>query len=197
MNSIFRQLRSFRLGYTEEHPYPWKWTTPIVLSAFLLISVFLAALNVPLSAYNIVQEFTYRPNDTLPAVALSSLVPSVFQQSAVTFTPQLLTVGDIIKLNGSLFEYTIVDAFDGLDETKPVSSFSYYNNPLSEGCDVTNVTINIGLTRVGEGSDWLGQFEIQVRIVFITTIEVRTRPRLRSPAESRLSFTWYGLGFHP
>ncbi|KAJ7311658.1 hypothetical protein DFH08DRAFT_449057 [Mycena albidolilacea] len=139
MESILRQLRSFRLGYTEERPYPWKWTTPIVLSAFLLISAFLAALNVPLSAYNIVQEFTYRPNDTLPAVALSSLVPSVLQQSANSFTPQLLTVGDVIKLNGSLFEYTIVDAFDGLDETKPVSSFSYYNNPLSEGCDVVRM----------------------------------------------------------
>jgi hypothetical protein len=94
---------------------------------------------VPLSAYNTVQEFTYRPNDTLPVVALSSLVPSVFQQSTNSPTPQLLTVGGIIKLNGSLFEYTIVDAFDGLDETKPVSSFSYYNNPFSEGCDVVRV----------------------------------------------------------
>ncbi|KAJ7798710.1 hypothetical protein B0H14DRAFT_3544229 [Mycena olivaceomarginata] len=147
MQSIFRQLRSFRLGYTEEHPYPWKWTTPIVLSAFILISVFLAALNVPLSAYNIVQEFTYRPNDTLPAVALSSLVPS------------LLTVGDIIKLNGSLFEYTVVDAFDGLDETKPVSSFSYFNNPLSKGCDVTNVTINFVL----KGDDKLWGFQCEMR----------------------------------
>jgi hypothetical protein len=91
---------------------------------------------VPLSAYNTVQEFTYRPNDTLPAVALSSLVPSVFQPSANSFTPQLFSVGDSIRLNGSSFDYTIVGAFDGLDETNPVSSFSYYNNPLSEGCDV-------------------------------------------------------------
>ncbi|KAJ7808480.1 hypothetical protein B0H14DRAFT_3881464 [Mycena olivaceomarginata] len=146
MKSMFRHLASFRLGYTEEHPYPWKWTTSIVLSTFFLISAFLAALNVPLSAYNIVQEFTYRPNDTLPA---------------------LLTVGDVIKLNGSLFEYTIVDAFDGIDETKPVSSFSYYNNPFSDGCDVTNVTINIGLTReaiVGEPSFWDSQYETLVAI---------------------------------
>ncbi|KAJ7863932.1 hypothetical protein B0H14DRAFT_3443732 [Mycena olivaceomarginata] len=119
MESIFQQLRSFRLGYKEERPYPWKWTTPIVLSAFLLISAFLAALNVPLSAYNIVQEFTYRPNNTLPAVALSSLIPSVFQQSVNSFTPQLFSVGDSIRLNGSSFDYTIVGAFDGLDETKP------------------------------------------------------------------------------
>ncbi|KAJ7861424.1 hypothetical protein B0H14DRAFT_3617556 [Mycena olivaceomarginata] len=102
-----------------------------MLGAFFLISAFLAALNVPLSAYSIVQEFTYRPNDTLPATAPSRLVPLMFQQSAVTFTPQLLTVGDVIRLNGSLYDYTIVDAF-----TKPVSSFSYYNNPFSEGCDV-------------------------------------------------------------
>ncbi|KAJ7323317.1 hypothetical protein DFH08DRAFT_350882 [Mycena albidolilacea] len=125
MQSILLQLKSFRLGYTEERPYPWKWTTPIVL--------------IPLSAYNIVQESTYRPNDTLPALALSSLVPSVFQPSANSFIPQPLTVGDIIKLNGSLFEYTVVDAFDGLDETKPVPSFSYYNNPLSDGCDVVRM----------------------------------------------------------
>ncbi|KAJ7311632.1 hypothetical protein DFH08DRAFT_1044906 [Mycena albidolilacea] len=136
MKSIFHQLRSFRLGYTEERPYPWKWTTPIVLSAFVLISAFLAALNVPLSAYNIVQEFTYHPNDTLPAVALSSLVPS----------------------------YTIVDAFDGLDEAKPVSSFSYYNNPLSEGCDVTNVTINFSITREVDISSWYPQYETLVGI---------------------------------
>jgi hypothetical protein len=125
-----------------------------VLSAFLLISAFLAALNgacridvqhqlmtaaVPLSAYNIMQEFTYRPNDTLPAVALSSLVPSVFQKSANSFTPQLLTVGDVIKLNGSLFEYTIVDAFNGPDEDRPVSSFLYSNNPFSEACDVVRM----------------------------------------------------------
>ncbi|KAJ7342802.1 hypothetical protein DFH08DRAFT_938173 [Mycena albidolilacea] len=165
MKSIFRQLRSFRLGYTEECPYPWKWTTPIVLSVFFLISAFLAALNVPLSAYNIVQEFTYRPNDTLPALALSGLVPSVFQPSANSFTPQLLTVGDIIKLNGSLLEYTVVDAFDSLDETKPVSSFSYYNNPLSEGCDVTNVTINVGLTREVEASFWYSQYETLAQVV--------------------------------
>ncbi|KAJ7846485.1 hypothetical protein B0H14DRAFT_3138766 [Mycena olivaceomarginata] len=180
MKSIFQQLRCFRLGYTEERPYPWKWTTPIVLSAFFLISAFLAALNgayrilfatqlmkitVPLSAYNIVQEFTYRPNDTLPALALSSLVPSVFQPSANSFTPQLLTVGDIIKLNGSLLEYTVVDAFDGLDETNPVSSFSYYNNPLSEGCDVTNVTINVGLTREVEASFWYSQYETLAQVV--------------------------------
>lgn len=75
------------------------------------------ATTVSLSAYSVVQEFTYRPKDTLPAVALSSLVPSMFQQSTVTFTPQLLTVGDIIRLNGSVFNYTVVDIFDGVDQT--------------------------------------------------------------------------------
>ncbi|KAJ7800633.1 hypothetical protein B0H14DRAFT_3885482, partial [Mycena olivaceomarginata] len=164
MESIFRQLRSFQLGYTEERPYPWKWITPIVLSAFFLISVFLAALNVPLSAYNIVQEFTYRPNDTLPVVALSSLVPSMFQPSdADSFTPQLLTVGDIIRLNGSLLDYTIVAAFDGLDETKPVSSFSYYNNPFSDGCDVTNVTLRVGLVLLS-GSFWHADYQMLVAV---------------------------------
>ncbi|KAJ6471707.1 hypothetical protein DFH09DRAFT_1380541 [Mycena vulgaris] len=58
-------ILSYRLGYSPQRPYPWRWTTPTVLCSFILLGAFLAALNVPLSAYEVVQEFTYRPNDTL------------------------------------------------------------------------------------------------------------------------------------
>ncbi|KAJ7861419.1 hypothetical protein B0H14DRAFT_3617546 [Mycena olivaceomarginata] len=137
------------------------WTSPIVLGAFLAISIFLAALNVPLSAYSVVQEFTYRPNDTLPAVALSSLVPSFFQQSTVT-TPQLLTVGDIIRLNGSVFNYTVVDIFDGVDQTNPVSSFLYYNSLFSDGCDVRPIF-----------SDWYGGPPLPALLILSSHKEIR------------------------
>ncbi|KAF7326979.1 hypothetical protein MSAN_02493600 [Mycena sanguinolenta] len=56
MKRIFGEIQSFRLGYTEERPYPWRWTTPIVLCAFFLMTPFLTLVNVPLSAYNIVQD---------------------------------------------------------------------------------------------------------------------------------------------
>ncbi|KAF7378384.1 hypothetical protein MSAN_00264800 [Mycena sanguinolenta] len=88
MNRLFKKIKSFRLGYTDEHPYPWRWTTPIVLCAFLFITPFLAVVNVPLSAYNIVQE--------------------------------------------------------------TVSSFPYYNNPLSDGCDSANITVGLSLTELPE-----------------------------------------------
>ncbi|KAJ7844856.1 hypothetical protein B0H14DRAFT_2584947, partial [Mycena olivaceomarginata] len=149
---------------------------------------FLAALNVPLSAYSVVQEFTYRPNDTLPAVALSSLVPSMFQQSTVTFTPQLLTVGDIIGLNGSVFNYTVVDIFDGVDQTKPVSSILYYNSLFSGGCDV-----NVGSPTLPE---WAAQYQMRVRIVFIMAVNFLTRAagyhHLSSP-DSLSHGLWTGL----
>ncbi|KAF7343498.1 hypothetical protein MSAN_01969900 [Mycena sanguinolenta] len=139
--AIINEIKSFRLGYAEEQPaYPWRWTTPIVLCAFLFVSPFLALVNVPLSAYNIIQEFTYHPNDTLPAVFLANIVPSVLQNPTDSFTPQLLNVGYTIALDNYIFNYTISQAFDGVNS---VSAFPYYNNPLSDSCDVANITVQL------------------------------------------------------
>ncbi|KAF7343628.1 hypothetical protein MSAN_01983500 [Mycena sanguinolenta] len=170
MNQTWNEFKSFRLGYTEERrvslsfffqgnrvdvtlssAYPWRWTTPVVLGTFLVISRFLAMVNVPLSAYNIVQEFTYQPNDTLPAVFLGNLVPLVLQNPTNSFTPQLLNVGDIIVLDNYILNYTVSQAFDGVDTSKPVSAFSYYSNPLSDNCDVTNITIQLLFTLSSTG----------------------------------------------
>ncbi|KAF7326978.1 hypothetical protein MSAN_02493500 [Mycena sanguinolenta] len=145
MASVFERIKSFRLGYTEEHPYPWRWTTPIVLGAFFLICPFLALVNIPLSAYNIVQQFTYSPNDTLPAIFLANIVPSVLQNPTDSFTPQLLNVGDTITLDNHIFNYTISQAFDGVNKTDPVPAFPYYNNPLSDSWDVVNITVQLVL----------------------------------------------------
>ncbi|KAF7360886.1 hypothetical protein MSAN_01118300 [Mycena sanguinolenta] len=109
-----------------------------------LITPFLAIVNVPLSAYSIVQEPTYRPNDTLPAVFLGNLVPSVLQNPADSFSPQLLSVGDTLVLDDSVFSYTISQAFDAANTSQPVSGL-YYNNPLPDGCDVTNLVIHVQL----------------------------------------------------
>ncbi|KAF7326976.1 hypothetical protein MSAN_02493300 [Mycena sanguinolenta] len=141
ISAIFNEIKSFRLGYAEEQPaYPWRWTTPIVLCAFLFVSPFLVLVNVPLSAYNIIQEFTYHPNDTLPAVFLANIVPSVLQNPTDSFTPQLLNVGYTIALDNYIFNYTISQAFDGVN---PVSAFPYYNNPFSDSCDVANITVQL------------------------------------------------------
>ncbi|KAF7343607.1 hypothetical protein MSAN_01981200 [Mycena sanguinolenta] len=166
MKRISNGIKSFRLGYAEERPYPWRWTTPIVLCAFLLISPFLAVVNVPLSAYNIVQEFTYQPNDTLPTVFLGNLVPSVLQNPTDSFTPQLLSVGETIVLDDNIFNYTISQAFDGFDTTKPVSTFPYYNNPLSDGCDVANITIQVQLTEDPVNNGWDSKVQASVEIDF-------------------------------
>ncbi|KAJ7512862.1 hypothetical protein B0H11DRAFT_1947718 [Mycena galericulata] len=138
LQRLSRQIVSYRVGYSPQRPYPWKWTTPAVLGTFLLLSGFLTALNVPLSAYNIVQERTYRPNDTLPALLLSNMIPGIFQNPTDGFSPQTLKVGDGVQLNNSFLNFTVVEAFDG--NTQPVSSFFYYNNPFSDNCDVTEMT---------------------------------------------------------
>ncbi|KAF7336505.1 hypothetical protein MSAN_02305200 [Mycena sanguinolenta] len=147
MASLSKRIKSFRLGYTEERPYPWRWTTPIVLGAFFLICPFLALVNIPLSAYNIVQQLTYSPNDALPAIFLGNIVPSVFQNPTDSFTPQLLNVGETIALDNYIFNYTISQAFDGVDTTNPVPAFPYYNIPFSDSCDVANITVQLLLNR--------------------------------------------------
>ncbi|KAJ6599783.1 hypothetical protein DFH09DRAFT_1271417 [Mycena vulgaris] len=101
--------------------------------------------RLPLSAYEIVQESTFRPNDTLPPLPLSNMIPGILQHSTDGFTPQILTVGDGIQLNNFAFKFIIAEAFDKVDSTHPVSSFSYYNNKFSDGCDVTNMTASIAV----------------------------------------------------
>ncbi|KAJ6484782.1 hypothetical protein C8R45DRAFT_1147770 [Mycena sanguinolenta] len=170
LEQIFNEIKSFRLGYTEERPYPWRWTTPIMLCAFLLISPFLALVNVPLSAYNIVQEFTYQPNDTLPSVLLGNLVPSILQNPTPDFTPQLLSIRDAIRLDEYIFNYIIAQAFDGANATNLVSAFPYYNNPLSDSCDVANITVQFTLTENTEDEagvsirDWNTAVQVSLRI---------------------------------
>ncbi|KAJ7830334.1 hypothetical protein B0H14DRAFT_3872679 [Mycena olivaceomarginata] len=175
------EIRSFRLGYTLQHPYPWRWTTPIVACIFLLLSGFLAVINVPLSAVDTVQQLTYRPNDTLPSVPLGNLIPSILHNPTTSFSPQVLTVGDVIVLNGSMLNYTIVDAFDGLDaNATPVSSFAYYNNPFSDGCDVESMTVNVVREKINNTVTWdTPRVEFSVTVV----CEIPTRFHL----------TWSGV----
>ncbi|KAJ7174819.1 hypothetical protein C8R46DRAFT_1252916 [Mycena filopes] len=156
LKSTITQITSYRLGYTSQRrePHtkpssvpvahtpsadPWRRATPTILVVFLLISVFLAFLNVPLSAYEIVQDSTYHPNDTLPPLLFSKLAPGMLQSPADSFEPHVLTVGDTLAANNSLFNLTIIGAWDV--DSSPVASFSYYNNPLSDGCDISNLTI--------------------------------------------------------
>ncbi|KAF7336501.1 hypothetical protein MSAN_02304800 [Mycena sanguinolenta] len=113
MASLFNAIKSFRLGFTEERPYPWRWTTPVVLTLIHHL--------VPLSAYNIVQEVTYQPNDTLPPIFLNSLVPSILRNSPDSFAPQLLNQANIVIF--------------------------VLNNPLSDSCDVANITVELRVTQ--------------------------------------------------
>ncbi|KAJ6468582.1 hypothetical protein DFH09DRAFT_1381104 [Mycena vulgaris] len=193
---ISRGILSYRLGYSPQRPYPWRWTTPTVLCAFILLAAFLAALNVPLSAYEVIQEFTYRPNDTLPPLPFSNLIPEMLQHPTGGFTPQILTVGDTFNLNSSMFNWTITAAFDELQNSQPVSSFSYYNNPFSDGCDVTDMTIR--LTPVSENSTgWHIQYTVDVTChiptLFTLTWNGGFSGMLGNTAEEDLSSLTVGL----
>ncbi|KAJ7643123.1 hypothetical protein DFH06DRAFT_1477321 [Mycena polygramma] len=144
-------LTGYRLGYSPQRPYPWRWATPVGLLILLTSSALLACLNVPLSAYDIVQEFTYFPNATVAPLPLSNMVPAFLRAPPATFAPQTLHLDDTFRLNNSLFSYTIVSAFDAADHKTPVSSFPYYNNPFSHNCDVTSITARVTRT-LGESS---------------------------------------------
>lgn len=73
---------------------------------------------------------------------MGSIVPPFLRPPAATFSPQTLHVGDKFRLKGTVFSYTIVSAFDAVDNQTPVSSFPYYNNPFHDGCDVVCVYID-------------------------------------------------------
>ncbi|KAK7036351.1 hypothetical protein R3P38DRAFT_2518066 [Favolaschia claudopus] len=140
-SSILHSIRSFRLGYNPA--YPGRWTTPAIILVFSLLTAFIACINrkppFPLSAYEFVQEITYTPNDTLPALPLSGWIPSVLQAPTSSFQPQTLSVGDSFTLNNSLLSFTITSALDRKNKNAPVSVFPYFNNPFSTACDIVCV----------------------------------------------------------
>ncbi|KAJ6526455.1 hypothetical protein B0H19DRAFT_1275804 [Mycena capillaripes] len=161
-------LTDYRLGYSPQRPYPWRWTTPLALFILLTSTALLTCLNIPLSAYEITQEFTYFPNATVAPLPMSNMIPSFLRDQTTTFAPQTLHVGDTFRLNNSIFSYTIISASDAVDRT-PVSSFSYYNNPLSNSCDVTNLTATI--TRTLGASSTLFQYYDYTVSGFVTCTE--------------------------
>ncbi|KAJ6572743.1 hypothetical protein DFH09DRAFT_1460676 [Mycena vulgaris] len=167
LRSVSRGIISYRLGYSPQRPYPWRWMTPIVLCAFISLAAFLAVMNVPLSAYEVSQEFTYRPNDTLPPLPLSNTMLGILPSPRTDFTPQILKVGDTFQLNNSVVNFTITAAFDAVNQTHPVPSFSYYNNPFSDGCDVTNITAILGAPAGSVA--WELQFTVTVTCHIPTT----------------------------
>ncbi|KAJ7858640.1 hypothetical protein B0H14DRAFT_3135416 [Mycena olivaceomarginata] len=161
VKDLLASIVNYRLGYSSTRPYAWRWTTPVAFVFFLVATIILALINgvscspffvktihhcfaVPLSAYTTVSEATFTPNASLPVLPLSGLVPSIFQESSDSgsFSPQTLTPGQIIRSNGSVVSYNIMGAYNGFNTSQPVTSFLYYNNPLSDSCDVTTMTIH-------------------------------------------------------
>ncbi|KAK7062339.1 hypothetical protein R3P38DRAFT_3303287 [Favolaschia claudopus] len=143
-------IKNYRVNYNVEKPYPWHWTTPIALSILLLTTILLTCVNVPLTAFETVQEFTYFPNTSYARLPMENLIPVFLRASTVQFSPQHLNVGQSFQLNGSALSYTITSAFDTVTQ-EPVQSFPYYNNAFSSSCDVKNITIAVQRT-LGDSS---------------------------------------------
>ncbi|KAJ7890908.1 hypothetical protein B0H14DRAFT_3126500 [Mycena olivaceomarginata] len=171
MKDLLKPIVNYRLGYAPTRPYAWRWTTPVACGVFLVATIILALINVPLSAYTIVTEATYTPNASLPVLPLSGLVPSILQESSYSgsFSPQTLTSGQIIRPNGSIYSYNITGAYNGFDTTQPVTSFLYYNNPLSDSCDITTMTIQAEALERIQGSV---QITCWTPIVYALTLDV-------------------------
>ncbi|PBK68753.1 hypothetical protein ARMSODRAFT_192232 [Armillaria solidipes] len=146
---LWRQITSaaqnFKLGYNVQRPYPWRGTTPLVCIFFVGLTILLVFVNIPLSAYDVVQEFTYNPNETSPSPPFSDIIPASLRHTAGDFTPQTFIVGDTIKTDSSVFDYVIMEAFPSGRAPafgNQVASFPYYNNPLSS-CDVLTISLTI------------------------------------------------------
>ncbi|KAK0474158.1 hypothetical protein IW261DRAFT_1610594, partial [Armillaria novae-zelandiae] len=146
---LWRQITSaaqnFKLGHNVQRPYPWRGTTPLVCIFFVGLTILLVFVNIPLSAYDIVQEFTYTPNVTSSSLPFSNIIPASLRHTAGNFMPQTFTVGDTIQTHSSVFSYEIATVFPrGTIPYKglQVSSFPYCNNPLSS-CDVLNISLSL------------------------------------------------------
>ncbi|KAJ7016753.1 hypothetical protein C8F04DRAFT_1280653 [Mycena alexandri] len=148
VNSLLKVISTFRLGYNPQNPYPWRWTTPIVLCTFMILSALLAVIN-------------------------SKSTPVPLDQNSI-----ILHVGDTVRLNDSDFKFTIIEAFDAVNRSLPVPSFSYYNNPFSDGCDITQMSVTL-LWKIAENSTSTSP----VTMTGVVTCRIPTLFTLTSSAE--------------
>ncbi|KAK7065116.1 hypothetical protein R3P38DRAFT_3166134 [Favolaschia claudopus] len=156
-----RFVTRYRVGYQPTLPYRWPGTTPLAFLIMLTATILFILVNIPLSAYETVQEFTYFPNASAPAPPLSGLVPPSLRPSTNKFSPQHLDVGQSFRLNNSALLYTIVSAFDSVENGRPVTSFPYSNNPFSNGCDVKNISAGVQLS-VAQAADLFQYYDYSV-----------------------------------
>lgn len=140
--------------YNLSRPYPWKYTSWIVTFLTVAITISLVLLNIPLSGYEIQQDFTYTPNDTGTTLPYSSIVPAPIRKRSISFIPHTFVIGETFQTDSDfgLFDYKIGSA-NHLNDTPgsstprvgaEVSSFLYMNHGLST-CDVISITLDTTL----------------------------------------------------
>ncbi|KAJ7798971.1 hypothetical protein B0H14DRAFT_2617461 [Mycena olivaceomarginata] len=143
---------------------------------------------VPLSAHETVQEVTYCPNDTLPSLPMSNFIPSILRTPTASFTPQVLAVRDVIFLNGSIFNCTIVKAFNGLEQNATsVTSFLYYNNPFSD-CNIVDMTLHTVLERGSSTIFWEKHLDVELTVRGATTPDLSLNLSNALPGSNCLSY---------
>ncbi|KAK6981534.1 hypothetical protein R3P38DRAFT_3459982 [Favolaschia claudopus] len=109
-------------------------------------------------------------------------LPSLFQPPTISFQPQVLTVGDTFNLNNSLANFTLTGVYDRMNGGTPVSTFSYFNNPFSDGCDISNMSIYYD-----------GQFSPMV-IITMTPFSAKLSAQINCDFPvTRLTMTWEGI----
>jgi hypothetical protein len=112
----------------------------------------LLGVIVPLSAYEVQQDFTYTPNDTVNIPPYSNLVPASLRRDHSDFIPHTFVMGEAFQTNFTAFDpYKIVAAYTREDTPgsvprvlSKVPSFAYMNYDF-KACDVTDITLDIRL----------------------------------------------------
>ncbi|KIY63121.1 hypothetical protein CYLTODRAFT_414253 [Cylindrobasidium torrendii FP15055 ss-10] len=130
LRRLWQGIANFRLEYPVSRPYPWRWLTPAALACMLILTILvtlissygialsntefhlLTSISVPLAAYDRVTEFTYFPNITDDTNHFWSFIPSALKKDTdeESFTPQTISVGDTLSVNGSIYSYTVTDS---------------------------------------------------------------------------------------
>jgi hypothetical protein len=116
-------------------------------------------LLVPLSGYEIRQDFTYTPNGTGTTLPYSGIIPAPIRKRPSSFIPHTFVIGETFQTDSDfgVFDYVIESANyrdDTLGSSTPrvgaeVSSFLYMNHGLST-CDVMSITLDTTLPPPGQ-----------------------------------------------
>ncbi|KAJ7488081.1 hypothetical protein FB451DRAFT_1126467 [Mycena latifolia] len=125
------------LEYPLTRVFPGRLFAPVVFAGAFIVLVFLATINAALAGYETITGFDSDFNIT-QSHWFNKFLPMQTRKAGTLCDPRLLSLGDTVTTNYTLFQYTIAS----IDTANAGDSGLAYKGWTLDNCDITSLYVN-------------------------------------------------------